>query len=350
LPAVGVIANPASGRDVRRLVAGASVFDNAEKGSMVYRLMVGLGAAGVEKVLMMPAGSGLGESLARMLRGQAATAGVTLPALETLDMPVRDTAEDTLRATLAVREHVAAIAVLGGDGTCRLVARHCGDLPLLALSTGTNNAFPELREATAAGLALGLVATRQVGSAALRRAKILRVSGDFALSTAPPVADAQRGEDCALVDVALTREPWVGARALWRPETIAEAVVAVGEPGAVGLSALAALLDPVPRTAPYGLHVVLAPAAEAETVLSVPLAPGRIVPVGVAQARRIEPDAPLTLRTPAGSLALDGEREHELAEDRLVEVTLGVDGPVVVDVPAALAEAAGRGLLAAAGG
>jgi predicted polyphosphate/ATP-dependent NAD kinase len=30
---VGVVANPASGRDVRPLVTGASVFDNAEKGA-----------------------------------------------------------------------------------------------------------------------------------------------------------------------------------------------------------------------------------------------------------------------------------------------------------------------------
>ena len=44
---VGVVANPASGRDIRRLVAGASVFDNVEKGNMVYRFMVGLGAVGV---------------------------------------------------------------------------------------------------------------------------------------------------------------------------------------------------------------------------------------------------------------------------------------------------------------
>ena len=31
MPTVGVIANPASGRDIRRLVTGASVFGNAEK-------------------------------------------------------------------------------------------------------------------------------------------------------------------------------------------------------------------------------------------------------------------------------------------------------------------------------
>jgi predicted polyphosphate/ATP-dependent NAD kinase len=332
---------------VRRLVAGASVFDNAEKGSMVYRLMVGLGAAGVENVLMMPAGSGLSESLARMLRGQAPTAGVELPALEMLDLALRDTGEDTVQATLAMRERVAAIAVLGGDGTCRLVARHSGDVPLLALSTGTNNAFPELREATAAGLALGLVATAELDSSALRREKILRVSGARRLvrgSDQYPGSD-QSWEDCALVDVALTREPWVGARALWRPETITEAVVAIGEPGAVGLSALAALLDPVPREARHGLHIVLAPAEEADTVVRVPLAPGRIVPVGVAELRRLEPGTTVTLRAPAGSLALDGEREHELGEGEGVEVTLATDGPVVVDVPAALSEAAYRGLL-----
>ena len=155
-------------------------------------------------------------------------------------------------------------------------------------------------------------------------------------------------EDCALVDVALTREPWVGARALWRPETITEAVVAIGEPGAVGLSALAALLDPVPREARRGLHIVLAPAEEAETVVRVPLAPGRIVPVGVAELRRLEPGTTVTLLAPAGSLALDGEREHELGEGEPVEVTLGTDGPLVVDVPAALSEAADRGLLVGA--
>ncbi len=317
---------------------------------MVYRLMVGLGAAGVENVLMMPAGSGLSESLARMLRGQAPTAGVELPALETLELVLRDTGEDTVQATLAMKERVAAIAVLGGDGTCRLVARHSGDVPLLALSTGTNNAFPELREATAAGLALGLVATAKVGSTALRREKILRVSGARRLVHRgdPDPGSDPSWEDCALVDVALTQEPWVGARALWRPETITEAIVAIGEPGAVGLSALAALLDPVPREARHGLHIVLAPAEEAETVVRVPLAPGRIVPVGVAELRRLEPGTTVTLLAPAGSLALDGEREHELGEGEAVEVTLDTEGPLVVDVPAALSEAAERGLLVGA--
>ena len=38
---VGIVANPASGRDIRRLVAGASVFGNADKAGMVFRLLAG---------------------------------------------------------------------------------------------------------------------------------------------------------------------------------------------------------------------------------------------------------------------------------------------------------------------
>ena len=47
---VGIIANPASGKDIRRLIAHGSVFDNQEKVNIVRRVMLGLQAAGVEEV------------------------------------------------------------------------------------------------------------------------------------------------------------------------------------------------------------------------------------------------------------------------------------------------------------
>src|SRR5207244_8038913 len=94
--AVGVIANAAAGRDIRRLVTGASVFDNAEKGSMVLRLMAGLGATGVARVLMMPAGAGVSANLLRRLDGLRGK--VPLPALEFLELAPTDTAQDTADA------------------------------------------------------------------------------------------------------------------------------------------------------------------------------------------------------------------------------------------------------------
>lgn len=332
---VGVVANPASGRDIRRLVAGASVFDNSEKGNMVYRLMVGLGAVGVGRILMMPAASGLSDALNRTLRSHAAGDRAGLPDLELVEMTVRHTARDTVQAVEEMVERgVAVIVVLGGDGTNRLVARHCQNVPLCTLSTGTNNAFPTMREATVAGLATGLVATGQAGGEALRREKILRVG-----------VNGEADRDCALVDVAVSADHFVGARALWRPEEISEIFVASASQDAVGLSSVAGLLDPTPRSAPYGLHLRLTAPEEAETVLTVPLAPGLVVPIGVAKKRRVQPGESTEMEAVSGSIALDGEREIEVGPEDRVEVSIDLDGPLTIDIEAVMQEAAQRSLL-----
>src|SRR5687767_12779195 len=194
---VGVVANPASGRDIRRLVAGASVFGNSDEAGMVFRLLSGLGAAGVERVMMMPASDGLSSTLHRQLHAHArrrpADGAAPFPALEELPLRLSGTAADTAAAVAMMREAgVAAIVVLGGDGTHRVVAKACGDVPICALSTGTNNAFPEMRETTVAGLATGLVACDRVpADVAVRR--------EGALSVERGGADP----DLALVDVAV---------------------------------------------------------------------------------------------------------------------------------------------------
>lgn len=331
---VGVIANPASGRDIRRLVAGASVFGNAEKGSMVYRLLVGLGAVGVDRVLMMPATSGIWEGLRRHLLGTPGAGGPVLPTLEVLEMRLRHDARDTALAVDRMRERGASVLfVLGGDGTNRVVAQRCGEIPVCALSTGTNNAFPEMREATVAGVAAGLIATGRV-SGALRREKVLRVS----------VNGAERSE-CALVDVAASHDRFLGARALWRPRDVSEVVVTSASPQATGFSALAGLLEPISRAEPAGLYVRLgSPPCVTSTIL-VPLAPGLVVPVGVVSTRRLRPAEAVELERLDGCVALDGEREIEVRSHDRVTVTLDVRGPLTVDVESAMRDAARQGLL-----
>ena len=334
---VGIVANPASGRDIRRLVAGASVFDNAEKGNMVFRLMVGLAAVGVERVLMMPAASGLFDGLDRNRRANAASERKQdLPELELVEMKIRHGPRDTVYAVGKMCERgVSAIVVLGGDGTNRVVARHCDpNVPLCTLSTGTNNTFPKMQEATVAGLATGLVATGQVGDEALRREKILYVT-----------IDGEPDRDCALVEVAVNSERFVGARALWRAADISEIVVASASPEAVGLSSIAGLLDPVERSTPHGLYVRLAPPGDADTVLTVPLAPGLIAPVGVVESRRVEPGESVELEPKVGSLALDGEREIEMGSQNEAKVRLESNGPLTINVGEVMHEAARRGLL-----
>lgn len=49
---VGVVANPLSGRDIRRLVTQATVFPTTEKASMIGRMLTAFGAAGVSRALL----------------------------------------------------------------------------------------------------------------------------------------------------------------------------------------------------------------------------------------------------------------------------------------------------------
>jgi predicted polyphosphate/ATP-dependent NAD kinase len=308
---VGVIANPASGRDIRRLVAGASVFGNADKAGMVFRLLAGLGATGVERVLMMPATDGLSVTLRRHLRTRD-----DLPPVEDIPMALDGSAHDSIQAVRHMLERgVKAIVVLGGDGTHRVVAKACGDVPLCALSTGTNNAFPEMRETTVAGIAVGLVATGR--SEAVRREAALEVT-------------AGGTRDLALVDVAVSRDRFVGARALYRPEAVSELLVTFASPASIGLSAIAGALQPLPRGGMQGLHVRLG----AGRALRVPIAPGLVSEVHVAEHRVIELGEEIAL--PPGTIALDGERELEHAADATARL---VPGPLTIDIEAAMQEA-----------
>src|SRR5499427_4807614 len=165
---VGVVANPLSGRDIRRLVTQASVFPTAEKANMIQRMLTALAAVGVHRVLLSTDLGGISAAVFRAAERRRTQAGpgrdTGWPEVEFLDgQPIRQTAQDTVNA---VRRMVTAgarvIVCLGGDGTARVAASAAGDVALLPLSTGTNNVFPAVREATIAGLAAGLVATGAV--------------------------------------------------------------------------------------------------------------------------------------------------------------------------------------------
>lgn len=325
---VGVVANPASGRDIRRLVARASVFPTAEKANMVQRLLTAFGTLGVERAMVS---TDLGGISANVLRAVDRSRDNQWPKVEfCTDDPLTGTVADTANA---VRRMVTAgarvIVCLGGDGTARVAAAACGDVPLLALSTGTNNTFPQLREATVAGLAAALVATGQVD--ATTRATALEVT-------------ARGRTELALVDVCASTSRHVGARALWDPAGLTELFCTFAEPDAIGLSSVAGLLAPSPRTTPDGVAVRLAPPERARMVVNAPIAPGLVRPVGVDEIRPLHPGERVVLRLRDGVIAVDGERELELAGHEAT-VTLRADGPRCVDVAAVLAEAARRELL-----
>jgi predicted polyphosphate/ATP-dependent NAD kinase len=329
---VGIVANPLSGRDIRRLVTQASVFPTAEKANMIQRMLTAFGAVGVHRVLLSTDLGGISAAVFREI-GRRRARDARWPEVEFLDgQPIRQTAQDTIDA---VRRMVATgarvIVCLGGDGTARVAASAVGEVPMLALSTGTNNVFPVVREATIAGLAAGLVATGAVASDAVAtRVKLLEVRVGDRIET-------------ALVDVAVCPDRHVGARALWDPAQVTQLFCAFAEPDAIGLSAILGQLSPVPRTAPHGVTARLTPDA-ARQVLA-PIAPGLVLPVGVREIEPLHPGSDYLVDLPAGVIAVDGERELTFEPGEQPAVRLRPDGPRCVDVPAVLAASARLGLL-----
>ena len=169
---VGVIANPAAGKDIRRLVAAGRVVSNQEKANTLRRVFAGLVATGVDRVLVMP-------DLSRLAAPAMEDVASDIEACY-LDMPRVDHQDgSTLAARMMASEGAGCIVTLGGDGTNRVVAKGAGDVPIVPISTGTNNVFPQMVEGTLAGIAAGSVAAGLDGlDAAITRCKRLDVLVD----------------------------------------------------------------------------------------------------------------------------------------------------------------------------
>jgi predicted polyphosphate/ATP-dependent NAD kinase len=320
--AVGIIANPASGKDIRRLTAHGSVFDNYEKVSIVRRVLLGLQAVRVERVWIMPDSFGIGH---KALDGLRLGLDVSI-----LMMPMTFTQDDSTRAAALMAEAgVGCIVTLGGDGTNRATAKAGGNVPLMPISTGTNNVFPTLIEGTIAGLAAGLVARGLVDEAvqAVPRLDVIRPGAAV---------------DVALVDVAVYDERFVAARAIWDASKIKEVVLIRAQPGSIGLSSIGAHLPHMTPKSGQGLYFRMGPGGQ--QVLA-PIAPGLIQTVSLTESRRLEPGDEVVISHPAPCvLALDGEREIELRADATVCVRLNADGPRVVDARRAVEAAAAAGV------
>ena len=319
---IGIIANPASGKDIRRLVAQGSVFDTSEKMNILRRVLRAIDALGGGPVLMMPDTDALG---ARALDGLHLALDATV-----LDMPMTGTSQDSGEAARRmVAQGARCIVTLGGDGTNRAVAAGCGDVPLLPISTGTNNVFSSMVEGTIAGLAAGAMERGSIDAGRVtHRAKRLDV-----------MLDGQPA-DTALIDAATTRDLFVASRALWEPGKLVEALLTRAQPGTVGLASVGGCLESIEPTDPCALYVRFGPGGR--TVLAA-LAPGLVVPVQIASWRVVDIGEVVTFESGDFTVALDGERELEVGRQQAVSVRVGFDGPLVVDVGACLREGVRQG-------
>lgn len=322
---VGILANPRAGGDVRRLAARASSSTLESKRNQVTRAAVGARAAGARRVVIvrdpMRVAVGALENLALDLE------------VDVIDVGAEHDARDTERAAAAMREAgCGALVVLGGDGTNRILARAWPDAFVVPVSTGTNNVFPRMIEATVAGAAAGLVASGRLGGAEVSRpAKQVRVR----------CADGR--EDMALIDAGLFVDDIVGNLMPVEPAKIRQVFLARAEPAAVGLSPIGGLLEPAGADDDFGVLVTCTGHEEGGRPLLVPISPGLYRTVHVAHARRVGLGEPVSVFGP-GILAFDGDREIALEHGEEAILRIERAGPNVISVEHALALAAERGL------
>ena len=334
---VGIVANPAASKDIRRLVAQGRVVPDWEKVNIVRRALLGLQSVGVDRVLAMPDSSHLVQ--------RAADDPHLSVKVDLLQMTALFNEGDTVRAAAAMAaEGVNCVITLGGDGTNRAVAKGSRDMAMVAISTGTNNVFPVMVEGTTAGMAAGLVASGTVPMEdATVRSKTIAV-----------IVDGE-DRDIALVDVALSKERFVATRAIWDMNTIYEVFLTRAEPSSIGLSSIGARLEAVSLTDGGGLHYRIADGGIAEdgespelddSLIQVraPIAPGSVPVVGIESWQRLADGERVTVERRHSTVALDGERSFSVNPDNLLEIEVRRDGPPVVSVDAALRHAAAAGV------
>lgn len=325
---VGIIANPASGKDIRRLVAYGSSFDNQEKVRIVRRVLLGLRAVGVDRVCYMPDYYGIVPRALDSLKIDMA-----------VDPLVFDTWADQRDSTTAARlmeeKGATCVVTLGGDGTNRVVAKGTTRVPILPISTGTNNVFPYMVEATVAGLAAGLVATGAVPLA----------ESTFR-STRLDVKVEDKVVDLALVDVAVCNDLFVASRAIWNLQKISQIFLNRADPGSIGFSSIGGLLHPV--RAEEGHCLCLELGGTGSSFVKAPVAPGVIEQVVIKGSHLMQVGDDMPIAGAPCVLALDGEREVEVRRGQLAAIHLAAEGPVVVNVQRTMSSAMKRKLLTSA--
>jgi len=319
---IGVVANPLSGKDIRRLSGKASVFDNREKEAIVRRAIAGAVAAGARKFAYMNDSHGIAAS------GFYDVEGIDVVSVE---CPRSATMYDTIESALRLSElNCAAVLVLGGDGTNRAFVKGWRDAVMMPLSTGTNNVFPVLAEATVAGSTLGLI-----GSGKLNAHEVSRVAKIIDIDI-----EGEAG-DIALIDAVMTEDDFVGAKALLDADVIRQVLLTRADPAAVGMTSLGGLIQPVDEDDECALYLEM---GDGGIRLNAPLAPGLFAPISVKEINRIPFGETVQFEGP-GVLALDGERERIIQPGQKVVLRVSRSGPRVLDINIAMKAAASGGLL-----
>ena len=321
MASIGIIANPASGKDIRRLVSHATVIDNNEKINIVERIVLGAQALGVKKVFVMPDSYNMGYRVEDKLN----SCNELKCEINVVNMQRFDGMEDTVKAAdyMEKNNEIKCIITLGGDGTNRAVAKSIKNTPIITISTGTNNVYPTMLEGTIAGMAAAAVASGRFDESKYKiKDKRIEIYKDEELI------------DIALIDAVISNDLFIGSKAIWNMDTIEKIIVTRSHPASIGFSSLVGCKKIIYPEDDFGAYVDINSGNEK---IKAPIAAGVVESIQVSEPVILGfNDEYEFIAEDRGIIALDGEREVEFSKDQKLVFKIRRTGPFRVDVIKAL--------------
>ena len=310
MASIGIIANPQSGKDIRRLVSYATTIDNNEKVNICKRIVLAAYVIGVEKAVFMPDTFTMGYSVQYQLEDDK----MPCCRIEVLDFNFEATMADTVQAAAMMEEMgLGCVVVLGGDGTSRAAAKSLKKTPMLSISTGTNNVYPAMMEGTVAGMAAAAAAMMDDPYSVCIHDKRIQVfvNGKY--------------RDMALIDAVISDDEFAGAKAIWDPAKMKHIIVSRCHPASIGFSAVPGAYRIVEDSDPFGFAVAL---GEGGIPVRAPIAAGILTPMSIRESRELPlGEAYTVVAERPCMIALDGEREVKLFPGDRADFIISGDGP-----------------------
>lgn len=329
--AIALIVNPFAGTDIRRLVTHATVFDDREKVNIAKRIVLSARKLGVDKFYLMPDVY----ELSLQLQKELYTLGVTIE-IENMsfDGHVQDTIDFVERIQ---KKHPNCIVALGGDGTSRAVAKTIGDIPLIPVSTGTNNVYPYFIEGTVAGMAAAIVASHKfpIDKLCIRDKRIEIYKNDLFI-------------DIALVDIVISKSRFTGAKAIKDTDEILELIACRCHPATIGFSALAGCNCIVRDLDDFGVILRM---NKGNTLINASVAAGVIETINCDDPSLLDlGDVYEYLPEEEGTIALDGEKEIMFSRSDRIAFKITRKGPLRVKINETIELALNNGFFKVASG
>jgi hypothetical protein len=308
--AIALAVNPRAGTDIRRFSTFAASGSYAEKVQTALRLITAASAMGAGEFILMPDYSGIANEINLQLLRHGIKSLIH-------DMRVNETANDTAQFTADMHSlGCGCIISLGGDGTARAIAKESKKMPLLPVSTGTNNVYPYMIEGTAGGIAAAGIASGEYpeDEVCIKDKQIeVSINGVF--------------RDIALVDAVVSSNPLTGAKALQNKDELLHIISTRCHPATIGFSAITGSRCIVTDRDDFGVSLPL----KRGGLYIAPISSGVLTEVQSGDPHKVLPGEALAITADInGTIALDGERELTFVKGDELSFKITRGGPLRV--------------------